>query len=428
MLVEIKVPVLAESVADVTLMDWHKAVGEPIIRGENLIDLETDKVTLEVAAPESGLLKEIRKQSGETALTDEILAVIDTDGVAIVSAPAKQEQEKKASIPILREPKMSPSVRQLVTEHGLDTSQINATGKDGRLTKADVMAHLGALEKAGTEGTEPPLADTKAPGPVGVTPWERAMAIAPQPPSAQPVSRTTGSGVARLERREGMSRLRQRTAERLLAAQHENAILSTFNEINMQPVMALRARYREVFEQKHGTRLGFMSFFAKACIDALMRFPLTNARVDGSDIVYRDYYDIGIAVSSPRGLVVPVLRDVDRMSFADIERQIREYGEKARDGELTLEDLTGGTFTITNGGVFGSLLSTPIINPPQSAILGMHKIQDRPVAEEGEVVIRPMMYVALSYDHRIINGREAVQFLVALKEQLEDPSRMLLGI
>ena len=416
MLIDVKVPILAESVPDATLIDWRKTVGDSVDEGESLIDLETDKVTLEVPAPVSGVLKEIRKQNGETAVSGEVLAVIDTAAVAEVkqqSVEKKITQASNAQVsnaranndePAGARPRMSPSVRQFVAEHGLDPTQIAASGKQGRLLKADVTAHLAIV----------------APKPAQQMPKEAQQAVDAQPPA--------NDTTARPERREGMSRLRRRVAERLLMAQHENAILSTFNEVNMQPVMALRRKYREAFEQQHGVGLGFMSFFTTACIAALRRFPIINASVDGSDIVLHDYYDIGIAVSAPRGLVVPVLRDADRLGFADIEAQIKGFGQRAGDGSLSLEDLSGGTFTITNGGVFGSLLSTPIINPPQSAILGMHKIEERPIAEDGQVVIRPMMYMALSYDHRIIDGRDAVQFLVAVKELLEDPSRMLLGI
>ena len=417
MLIEVKVPRLAESVPDATLLSWHRQPGERVKRGENLIDLETDKVTLEVAAPEDGVLKEIVRKSGDTVLSEELLARIETKVEEVASletaktpSPAKAPEEAaspetaKTPSPVQAPPAgiqgLSPAVRKLVDEHGLDPSHIPASGRDGRLTKADVLAYL-----------QP-------------KPAEKAPAQAPAPAPSPPRPPSEG----RIERRAAMSRLRRRAAERLLAAQHENAILTTFNEVNMQPVMELRHRYRDDFEKQHGVRLGLMSFFAKAAVEALKRFAIVNASVDGDDIVYHDYYDLGIAVSSPRGLVVPILRDVDRLSFADIETQIRGLSDKARDGRLTIEELTGGTFTITNGGIFGSLLSTPILNPPQSAILGMHKIQERPMAEGGAVVIRPMMYLALSYDHRLIDGADAVRFLVAIKEQLEDPARILLQI
>ncbi len=411
MLVEVKVPQLAESIADATLMGWLKQPGDAVKMGENLIDLETDKVTLEVTAPQDGVLKELRHREGDTVEADEVLAVIDTEAVAqpvstaeaAVEAPAAQTpattadtagESAPASAPSAETAKQSPAVRKLVAEHEVDASTVAGSGKDGRITKGDVIAHV--------DGTAAAPADK----PLPITP----------PAGSRP------------EERVPMTRLRKRASERLLEAQQQNAILTTFNEVDMQPVMDLRERYRDEFEKTHGTRLGFMSFFARAAVEALRKFPLVNASVDGEDIVYHGYYDLGIAVSSPRGLVVPIVRDADTLGFAEIESAIRALGEKARDGKLSIDDLTGGTFTITNGGVFGSLLSTPIINPPQSAILGMHKIQQRPMAVGGEVVIRPMMYVALSYDHRIIDGREAVQFLVTMKDQLEDPARMLLQI
>ncbi|MGH8586700.1 MAG: 2-oxoglutarate dehydrogenase complex dihydrolipoyllysine-residue succinyltransferase [Gammaproteobacteria bacterium] len=411
MLVEVKVPQLAESIADATLLAWRKRVGERVTRGEPLCDLETDKVTLEVSAPEDGVLKELRKQEGQTAVSHETLAVIDTSVLKAVAdhppLPATApELTPKASSPepLAPEPqsnnertKLSPAVRKLVTEHAIDPQAVPASGKDGRLTKSDVLTYLKPAEE-----TAPPDA----------------------PPVAEPVAHADEVG----ERRVPMTRLRRRIAERLLAAQHQHAILTTFNEVDMQPVTALRQRHRDAFEARHGVRLGFMSFFCKAAVAALKRYPIVNAAVEGDDIVYHDYYDLGIAVSSARGLVVPVLRDVERLSFGAIEASLREYGEKAREAKLKVEELSGGTFTITNGGVFGSLLSTPILNPPQSAILGMHRIQDRPIAEGGQVVIRPMMYLALSYDHRIIDGREAVSFLVTLKQHLEDPARLLLDL
>lgn len=419
MLVEVKVPQLAESIADATLLPWRKRVGERVTRGEPLLDLETDKVTLEVSAPEDGVLKELRKQEGQTAVSHETLAVIDTTVLKAVADPppppaATPEPTPKASSPEPPAPKpqsdnakshdvqtnngitkLSPAVRKLVAEHAIDPQAVPASRKDGRLTKSDVLTYLKPAEES-----------------------RAASAL----PAAEPVAEDAG------ERRVPMTRLRRRIAERLLAAQHQHAILTTFNEVDMQPVQALRERHREAFEARHGVRLGFMSFFCKATVAALKRYPIVNARVEGEDIVYHDYYDLGIAVSSPRGLVVPVLRGVERLSFGAIEAKLREYGEKAREAKLSVEELSGGTFTITNGGVFGSLLSTPILNPPQSAILGMHRIQDRPIAEGGQVVIRPMMYLALSYDHRIIDGREAVSFLVTLKQHLEDPARLLLDV
>jgi 2-oxoglutarate dehydrogenase E2 component (dihydrolipoamide succinyltransferase) len=398
-LIEVKVPRLAESVPDATLLTWHKQAGEHVTQGENLIDLETDKVTLEVPAPQNGVLKQLVRKTGETVLSDDVLAIIDTEAKASAAPPREVETSTVPAKAPPEQPKLSPAVRKLVAEHQLEPAALPATGKDGRITKGDVLTYLNPAAK----------------------PQE-------QPAAAPPSVKTTLAGTGRGERRVAMSRLRRTVAQRLLAAQQENAILTTFNEVNMQPVMALRQRHREEFEKRYGAKLGIMSFFAKAAVEALKRFPIVNASVDGIDIVHHDYYDLGIAVSSPRGLVVPVLRDADRLSFADIETKIREFGDKARDATLSIEELSGGTFTITNGGIFGSLLSTPIINPPQSAILGMHKIQERPVAEQGQVVIRPMMYLALSYDHRIIDGREAVSFLVAIKEQMEDPSRMLLQV
>lgn len=400
MLIEVKVPALAESVPDATLLDWYKQPGEQVARGEGLIDLETDKVTLEIAAPEAGIVKELLHQPGDVVLADAVLCILDTEGVAEVAAPAASAAPAATESAQTDDSKLGPAVRKLIEENNVDASAVSASGKDGRVTKADVLAYIAAR-------------DSEAPVPEATT-------IVQARPEAAPGSRP--------EERVPMTRVRKRTAERLLQAQHENAILTTFNEVNMQPFLDLRAQHKDEFEKQNGVRLGFMSVFVKAAVDALKRFPLVNAYVDGDDVIYHGYYDVGVAVGSERGLVVPILRDVERMSFAEVERKIRDYGERARDGKLTIDELTGGTFTISNGGVFGSLLSTPIINPPQSAILGMHKIQDRPVAENGEVVIRPMMYLALSYDHRIIDGREAVQFLDTLRKTVEDPSRMLLQI
>ena len=420
MSIDVKVPVLAESVAEATLMNWHKKVGDSVKRGDSLIDIETDKVTLEVAALSDGVLAEILKGDGENVESDEVIARIETQGGAAqaepketepAEAPPPQQQSLVEEAPA-EATKLSPAVRNLLEENKLNADNISATGKDGRLTKEDVLNHL-------KQNSTP--AET-APAPK----QEPEATPAPTPQTAAPIA-AQPSG-QRTEERVPMTRMRRRTAERLLSAQHENALLTTFNEVNMQPVMELRARYKEQFEKSHGAKLGFMSFFSKASVEALKKFPIINASVDGDDIIYRDYFDIGIAVSSPRGLVVPIVRDVDLMSYAEIEAKIAEYGQKARDSKLTIEELTGGTFTITNGGIFGSLLSTPIINPPQSAILGMHKIQERPMAENGEVVVRPMMYLALSYDHRIIDGRDAVQFLVTVKELLEDPARLLLQV
>ncbi|GMQ77109.1 MAG: 2-oxoglutarate dehydrogenase complex dihydrolipoyllysine-residue succinyltransferase [Gammaproteobacteria bacterium] len=405
MLVDVKVPVLAESIPDATLLDWKKSPGEAVTRDEILLELETDKVVLEVPAPQAGVLSEVLKNTGDIVLSKEVLARIDTDASAAArtkpadggSQPAQAPAAQSASSSAL-----SPAVQRLVAEHNLDPSAITGTGRGGRLIKGDVLTYLDANKPA------------PAPAP-------------PPPPAAKPATPAAPGG-ERGERRESMSRLRMRIAERLVAVQQTAAILTTFNEVDMQPVMELRKRYKDQFEKTHGVRLGFMSFFAKAAVQALERFPAVNAYIDGSDIVYHDYQDIGVAVGSPRGLVVPILRDVAQMSFADIEARIAEFGSKARDGTLTVEDMSGGTFTISNGGVFGSMLSTPILNPPQSAILGMHKTQARPVVVDGEIVVRPMMYLALSYDHRIVDGREAVLFLVAVKEVIEDPARLLLGI
>ena len=394
MLVEVKVPVLAESVPDATLLEWKKKSGERVERGENLIDLETDKVTLEVAAPEGGILVELRKQTGDVVTADEILAVIDTTATASVETAAPAAAAPAASKADAA--RMGPAARKIIDEKGLDPTNIAGSGKDGRITKADALSSAPALKQA--------------PAPV-----------------APPAAITTASG-PRADERVPMTRLRKRTAERLLQAQQQAAILTTFNEVNMQPVMDLRNRYKDDFEKRYGVKMGFMSFFVRAAVEALKKFPVVNAFIDGEDIVYHPYFDIGVAVGSERGLVVPILRNAETLSFAEIELKVREFGEKARDGKLTIEELSGGTFTISNGGIFGSLVSTPILNPPQSAILGMHKIQDRPVVEKGAIVIRPMMYLALSYDHRIIDGREAVQCLDTIRQLLEDPSRMLLQI
>jgi len=400
-LVDVKVPVLAESIPDATLLDWKKSPGEAVARDEILLELETDKVVLEVPAPQAGVLSEVLKSTGDIALSQEVLARIDTEASAPVAAKPAAQAAPPAAAPVDESASdaLSPAVQRLVTEHNLDPAAITGTGKGGRLIKGDVLAYLDAKP---------------VPAPA-----------APAAPAAKPATPTGG---ARGERREPMSRLRMRIAERLVQAQHTAAILTTFNEVDMQPVMELRKRYKDKFEKTHGVRLGFMSFFAKAAVQALERYPAVNAYIEDNDIVYHDYQDIGVAVGSPRGLVVPILRDVAGMSFADVEKTITDFGTKARDGALTVEDMTGGTFTISNGGVFGSLLSTPILNPPQSAILGMHKTQERPVVVDGEIVVRPMMYLALSYDHRIVDGREAVLFLVAIKEAIEDPARLLLGV
>ena len=437
MTVEVKVPVLAESIPDATLLEWRKQPGDTVDKDEILIELETDKVVLEVPAPTAGVLVEVLKQTGDTVLSAEVLARIDSAAgisdrppapalVPAASAPAPPED---SGTPVEHE-RLSPAVRRLVDEHGLDPSTISGTGRDGRLTKADVLAHLEAVDASqGTAAASMAASTESVPAfePTRVEPAPAASA--PESVSAEPATALSPPAPGhRGERREPMSRLRRRIAERLVEAQHTAAILTTFNEIDMQPVMALRGRYKESFERRHGVRLGFMSFFARAAVQALQRFPAVNARIEGVDIVYHDYCDIGVAVGSPRGLVVPILRNVEAMSFAGIEAGIAEFGAKARDGTLSIDDMSGGTFTISNGGVFGSLLSTPILNPPQSGILGMHKTEDRPVVVNGEVVVRPTMYVALSYDHRIIDGREAVQFLVCVKEAVEDPARLLLDV
>ncbi|MGH7886806.1 MAG: 2-oxoglutarate dehydrogenase complex dihydrolipoyllysine-residue succinyltransferase [Candidatus Binatia bacterium] len=398
MRIEVKVPALAESVPDATLLAWRKQPGEAVERGENLIDLETDKVTLEIAAPESGVLIEIKKQTGETALSDDVLAIIDTTATSATSAARVSASESDDG-----SSKFGPAVRKLLDEHGLDVTKIPASGKEGRVTKSDVIAYL-------DKGVPLPVPAPTSPAPI-----------------AKPVPAPVISG-ARTAERVPMTRVRKRTAERLLLAQQQAAILTTFNEANMQALLDLRTQHKDEFEKRHGVKLGFMSFFVKAAIEALKRFPVVNAAVDGDDIVYHAYFDIGVAVGSERGLVVPILRNAEQLSFAAIETQIRDFGERARGGKLTIEELTGGTFTISNGGIFGSLLSTPIINPPQSAILGMHKIQERPIALHGQVIIRPMMYLALSYDHRIIDGREAVQCLDSMRQSLEDPGRLLLQV
>jgi len=409
MTIEVRVPQLPESVADATLVAWHKKPGDAVNRDENLVDLETDKVVLEVPAPAAGVIKELKVENGATVTSGQVLALLEEGAVAAAPAPAApakagaaakaDRKDEPAAAKAAGSDKLAPSVRRLVEEHKLDAGVIPGSGRDGRITKGDVLAHM--APKAGG-----------APAGVAAT-----AAVA-----------STVTGATRTERRVPMTRLRARVAERLVQAQSTAAMLTTFNEVDLKAVNELRAKYKDRFEKEHGARLGFMSFFVKACVEALRRFPVVNASVDGNDIVYHEYYDVGVAVSTDRGLVVPVLRDADALSFGEIEKSIVTYATKAREGSLSLEEITGGTFTITNGGVFGSLLSTPILNMPQSAILGMHKIEERPVVVKGEVVVRPMMYLALSYDHRIIDGRDSVQFLVAVKEALEDPARLLLQI
>ncbi|MGI9330337.1 MAG: 2-oxoglutarate dehydrogenase complex dihydrolipoyllysine-residue succinyltransferase [Gammaproteobacteria bacterium] len=414
MSIEVKVPQLPESVADATLVSWHKSPGEAVARDENLIDLETDKVVLEVPAPAAGVLKEILIQGGATVTGGELLAVLEpAEAGAVAAAPAAAPAAAKAApvaaatsaVPaaadsIEHADKLSPAVRRLLEENDLDPAQITGTGKGGRILKSDVQTYLDQRVHPASDTEDTPLPSVLEPATAG----------------------------ARREHRVPMSRLRARIAERLVEAQQTTAMLTTFNEVDLTEVMALRARYKDRFEKEHGARLGFMSFFMRASIEALRRFPAVNASIEGQDIIYHEYYDVGIAVSSERGLLVPVVRDADQLSFAGIEKAINDYGKKARDGTISMDELTGGTFTITNGGVFGSMLSTPILNPPQSAILGMHKIQERPMVVDGEIVARPIMYLALSYDHRIIDGKEAVQFLVTIKDALEDPGRLLLQV
>ena len=417
---KVNVPALPESVADATVLTWHKSPGDAVQRDENLVDLETDKVVLEVPSPIDGVLGQIAADIGETVQGGDLLVVIEEGKTAAAAkkpepeaakpatAAAAKAPAKQAVAPaetVAAEPVLTPAVRRMIKELALDPKDIKGSGKDGRILKSDVTAYLDTREAAAAEQKE-------------------AAAIIP--PEAE--INQTGVEGERPEQRVPMTRLRARIAERLLEAQQNAAILTTFNEVNLQAVNDLRIRYRENFEKEHEVRLGFMSFFVKASVEALKKFPAVNASIDGKDIVYHGYFDIGIAVGSPRGLVVPILRDVDQLGFADIEKAIRAYGKKANEGSLTYEELTGGTFTISNGGVYGSMLSTPILNPPQSAILGMHSIQQRPMVENGEIVIRPMMYLALSYDHRIIDGREAVQFLVTIKNVLEDPTRLLLQV
>ena len=408
MIIDVKVPQLSESVAEATLVSWHKKAGEAVSRDENLIDIETDKVVLELPAPDGGVLVEIIKGDGDTVVSGEVIAKIDTAAKAGAAAPKAEAAPKAAAAapaPAAAAPSAAgvamPAARKILDEKGVSAADVAGSGRGGRVTKADAVA---AAPKAG------PVAAPAA-----------AKAALPTP--AVPVALGERS-----EQRVPMTRLRARIAERLLQSKNENAILTTFNEVNMAPVMAMRKQYGEKFEKTHGVRLGFMGFFVKAAVAALQKFPILNASVDGNDIVYHGYIDIGIAVGSPRGLVVPILRDADQMSIADIEKKIAEYGQKAKDGKISIEELTGGTFSISNGGVFGSMLSTPIINPPQSAILGIHATKDRAVVENGQVVVRPINYLAMSYDHRIIDGREAVLGLVTMKEALEDPARLLLGV
>ena len=405
-IVEVKVPQLSESVAEATLLQWKKQPGEAVGADEILIEVETDKVVLEVPAPAAGVLVEVVQGDGATVLADQLLARIDTEATAS-AAPAGAPAAPAAAAPGAAV--AMPAAAKLMADHQLAPGSVAGTGKDGRVTKGDVLQAVAA-------GAQAPAAPAPA-IPTGA------------PTSALPQINTLAPDLGnRPEQRVPMSRLRARVAERLLQSQATNAILTTFNEVNMQPVMDMRKRFQDKFEKEHGVRLGFMSFFVKAAVHALKQYPVLNASVDGNDVVYHGYFDIGIAVGSPRGLVVPILRNADQMSFADIEKKIAEFGAKAKEGKLGLDDMTGGTFSISNGGVFGSMLSTPIINPPQSAILGVHATKDRAVVENGQVVVRPMNYLAMSYDHRIIDGREAVLGLVAMKDALEDPARLLFGI
>jgi 2-oxoglutarate dehydrogenase E2 component (dihydrolipoamide succinyltransferase) len=419
-ILEVQVPQLSESVAEATLLQWHKKVGEAVARDENLIDIETDKVVLELPAPAQGVIVEIVRGDGSTVVAGEVIARIDTEATAAVAAPAGAASTapapQAAAAPAAAATAATssgsiamPAAAKMLSENNLSADAVSGTGKDGRVTKGDVINAL----------SQPKPASSSVPA--AAAPAARAAL----PTVATPKSVDLGD---RPEQHVPMSRLRARIAERLLESQSTNAILTTFNEVNMQPVMDLRNKFKDKFEKEHGVKMGFMSFFVKAAVAALKKYPVLNASIDGNDVVYHGYFDIGIAVGSPRGLVVPILRNVDQMSIADIEKKIGEFGQKAKDGKLTLDDLTGGTFSISNGGVFGSMLSTPIINPPQSAILGVHATKDRAVVENGQIVIRPMNYLAMSYDHRLIDGREAVLGLVAMKETLEDPARLLLDL
>ncbi|MEX3526383.1 MAG: 2-oxoglutarate dehydrogenase complex dihydrolipoyllysine-residue succinyltransferase [Burkholderia sp.] len=422
-IVEVKVPQLSESVSEATMLQWKKKPGEAVAQDEILIELETDKVVLEVPAPAAGVLSQVLQHDGDTVVADQVIATIDTEAKAgAVAAAAGEAEVRPAPAPVAVEAAQaaaasgssnttaSPAAAKLLAEKGVDPSQVSGTGRDGRITKGDALGANATPVKA-------------ASAPAAAAP-KKAAAL---PDVKVPASATTWLN-DRPEQRVPMSRLRARIAERLLESQQTNAILTTFNEVNMQPVMDLRTKYKDKFEKEHGVKLGFMSFFVKAVVHALKKFPLVNASIDGNDIVYHGYFDIGIAVGSPRGLVVPILRNADQLSLADIEKKIAEFGQKAKDGKLSIEEMTGGTFSISNGGVFGSMLSTPIINPPQSAILGVHATKERPVVENGQIVIRPINYLALSYDHRIIDGREAVLSLVAMKDALEDPARLLLDL
>jgi 2-oxoglutarate dehydrogenase E2 component (dihydrolipoamide succinyltransferase) len=432
MTIEVRVPQLPESVADATLVSWHKQPGEAVSRDENLVDLETDKVVLEVPAPVAGVLAEIKLKDGTTVTSGQLLALIEESAVvpgasapaimasaagattAARSAAASASSSSAAAAAAESGGKLSPAAKRVAEETKVDPKSVVGSGRDGRVSKSDVVNFLATKEVPAAPASPPPA--------------QAKPAASPPPAAAPPAMPKVSVRGSRNDQRVPMTRLRARIAERMVQAQATQALLTSFNEVDLHAVNELRGRYRDSFEKQHGVKLGFMSFFTKACIEALKRFPTVNASVEGNDIVYHEYYDIGVAVSTDRGLIVPVLRDADQLSFAEIEKSIGNFAGRARAGTITMEELTGGTFTITNGGVFGSLLSTPIVNSPQSAILGMHKVQDRPIAIDGQVVVRPMMYIALTYDHRIIDGREAVQFLVTVKQCLEDPARMVLGI
>ena len=429
MLIEVKVPVLPESITEATLVNWHKKAGDAVTRDENLVDIETDKVVLELPAPDSGVLTEIKRGDGSTVTAQEIIAVLDTGAraaspagaAAVTPAPAAAAPAAATANPVPADASAAtrsvaapgasalPAARKMMAEQNLSAAEVAGTGRGGRITKEDVA---GATRPSPAQAGQP----------------QAAVAPSAKAPAPAPAVQSPASLGARPEQRVPMSRLRQRVAERLVQSQSTAAILTTFNEVNMAPVIELRNRYKDRFEKEYGVKLGFMGFFVKAAVHALKKFPTVNASIDGTDIIYHGYFDIGIAVGSPRGLVVPILRDADQMPIAEIEKQIADFGKRAQDGKLTVQELTGGTYTISNGGVFGSMLSTPIINPPQSAILGVHATRERPVVENGQIVIRPVNYLAQSYDHRIIDGREAVLSLVAIKEALEDPARMLLDL
>jgi len=429
MLIEVKVPVLPESITEATLVNWHKKAGDAVTRDENLVDIETDKVVLELPAPDSGVLTEIKRGDGSTVTAQEIIAVLDTSAraaspagaAAVTPAPAAAVPAAATANPVPADASAAtrsvaapgasalPAARKMMAEQNLSAAEVAGTGRGGRITKEDVA---GATRPSPAQAGQP----------------QAAVAPSAKAPAPAPAVQSPASLGARPEQRVPMSRLRQRVAERLIQSQSTAAILTTFNEVNMAPVIELRNRYKDRFEKEYGVKLGFMGFFVKAAVHALKKFPTVNASIDGTDIIYHGYFDIGIAVGSPRGLVVPILRDADQMPIAEIEKQIADFGKRAQDGKLTVQELTGGTYTISNGGVFGSMLSTPIINPPQSAILGVHATRERPVVENGQIVIRPVNYLAQSYDHRIIDGREAVLSLVAIKEALEDPARMLLDL